>query len=280
MVEDAPELRAGRPAVVQRQVRLTAEIGGPELRRRRVVVRLDRLEQLERARRLAAAERERGGRHRQLNPGGQRRVREIARPARPTGATPRRPRRTSASVAAGPLEREVVAAELEPGPRPPAAPRRTGRRSRATRRPPSSTAPPSSRKLSRTRRLHALLEQLVRGLKSPGEGRGPRLPTWPPTSRSACARTRSSSRAIAGGIAVEEGEQIRHPPQADEVRSRARSPRAGCAFASANRFERDQRPDEVAVRRHEPGIETDRFAERVRPPARAGRTRRRRCPGC
>ena len=95
MIEDALELRAGRPAVLQLQVRLTAEIGGPELRRRRVIVRLDRLQQLERARRVAAPQRERRGGHRQLNPGRQRRVRESIAPVRPTGSTPRCRRHTA-----------------------------------------------------------------------------------------------------------------------------------------------------------------------------------------
>ena len=63
MVDDALELRAGRSAVLQLQVRLTAQVGGPELRRRRVIVRLHRVQELERARRLAAPQRERGGSH-------------------------------------------------------------------------------------------------------------------------------------------------------------------------------------------------------------------------
>ena len=56
VIEDAAELGSGRRAVLQLQVGLASQIRRPELRRRRMIVSPDRLEQRSRTRRVALRE--------------------------------------------------------------------------------------------------------------------------------------------------------------------------------------------------------------------------------
>ena len=270
--------RRRRPAVLQLQVRLAAQIGGPELRRRRVIVRLDRVQQLERARRFTAPERERRGRHGQLNPRRQRRVRKS------TGQFGRQARRLVAGAtqrqrAARPLEREIVAAELEPG----------------------RDLPPRVGALARDRMRFGILHRPLRAElaevlahsapeRRAGTARGrletvPKTPTsappsWTPTSRPARCARRSSSRAMRRRSFSRKASRYAIRLRPMESISAAQSPRAGAPCASVEPVERDQRSREVSVRRHEPRVEADGFAESAGRPARADRTRRTRGPGC
>ena len=140
VIEDGLELRARRGAVLQLQVRLTAHVDRPEFRGGRVVVRPDRLEQLERAaspRRRASASSAAvtGTRPRRSGSLRENRCASSADSADRLGSPPH-----SASTRLA--RSSVTLSRLSSRPAgPPLAPRRIGRRSRASRRLPSSAAP-------------------------------------------------------------------------------------------------------------------------------------------
>ncbi len=146
VVQDALELDAGRRAVLQLKVGLAPKVGRPELRRGRVIVRPDRLQQFERARRRRRA----GWRAPPRSPAATRESVSVASGNRFASSFDRRQRLAAGAAegqhAAGPLERDVVAAQREPGRH--LAPRlgALSRPSRGSRRPPSSDCAATSAK--------------------------------------------------------------------------------------------------------------------------------------
>jgi len=79
MIHDRLELPAGFGAAPGREICKAPEVGGPEVCASGMVVRRDRFQQCEPARRLAALYREGRGDDRPLNPRGQRRLRKPKR---------------------------------------------------------------------------------------------------------------------------------------------------------------------------------------------------------
>ncbi len=79
MGHDVLEFGRGGPTVFQLKVGLASKIGGPELRRGRVIVTPDRLQQGESSRRVALLDGDYRSGHRQRHPVCERRVRKPLR---------------------------------------------------------------------------------------------------------------------------------------------------------------------------------------------------------